>query len=160
LFFKAGVARHLHAAAVPQHAHAHEHCAVGLGRRRRCCGGGGRLPASELDDGPEPRPVPAPVLVAVHPRRPATKLLPALLIETNPRTVIVVADDDVVLHPRAVEALAGSLVYDVVAWAAQGVEGAGARGALWSPNPRRALALRFTLLFSFSLFKTRIDKRY
>ncbi|KAI9031385.1 hypothetical protein DFJ74DRAFT_602389 [Hyaloraphidium curvatum] len=46
-------------------------------------------------------------LVVLHPPDygPSTKLLPALLVETNPRTAIVVADDDVVYHPRTVETL-------------------------------------------------------
>lgn len=50
-------------------------------------------------------------LVILHPPDfgPSTKLLPTLLVERDPRTVIVVVDDDVVYDPRTIEALVEAL---------------------------------------------------
>lgn len=51
-------------------------------------------------------------LVVLHPPDygPSTKLLPTLLVERNPKTMIVVADDDVVYHPQTVGTLATQLL--------------------------------------------------
>lgn len=51
-------------------------------------------------------------LVILHPPDygPSTKLLPTLLVERNPKTTIVVVDDDVVYHERTVETLSTQLL--------------------------------------------------
>ena len=51
-------------------------------------------------------------LVVLHPPDygPSTKLLPTLLVERNPKTTIIVVDDDVVYHKRTLQTLADQLL--------------------------------------------------